>query len=309
VVASLWPVVSFGFDAERRGASACPRRSQGTSFRDSAIDHSVLLEREIHIAVSTDEEAGAGADEGRSACRSLRRIAGQARSGASREAAPIRTRKASRGRCSCTGPRRRRRGPTWARRSRSANAGRMIFSWHLGLQEAEKVGLNWSRDPLWPLEIQTYQVPTPVGAFHQNFTWTGSGGSSRTSTRSPSSSTRSWSTSGRSARTPDSPTRTRSTSSSPAFKGSESPAVRWHMPCAKCERHRQLEKSRVLAFDYAAAKDDFFPKRPEASRNGRGSRELGGGRGHPRRLRSFFAASSRSRARPPRTASTRASSS
>jgi hypothetical protein len=39
------------------------------------------------------------------------------------------------------------------------------------LQEAEAVGLNWSHDPLWPLEIQTYQVPTPVGAFHQNFTW------------------------------------------------------------------------------------------------------------------------------------------
>jgi len=61
--------------------------------------------------------------------------------------------------------------------------------------------------------------------------------------------------------------------------------------------------------DHSSDEGDLLAQPAEAHRHRPKRSKLGGGGGHPRRLRSSFTASSRSRARPPRTASTRASSS
>jgi hypothetical protein len=61
--------------------------------------------------------------------------------------------------------------------------------------------------------------------------------------------------------------------------------------------------------DHPADEGNVVAQRAEAGRNRPKCSKLVGGSGHSRRLRSSFTASSRSRARPPRTASTRARSS
>jgi len=39
------------------------------------------------------------------------------------------------------------------------------------LQSTLAVAANWVNDPLWPLRVESYQWPEPLGAFHNNFAW------------------------------------------------------------------------------------------------------------------------------------------
>lgn len=43
-----------------------------------------------------------------------------------------------------------------------------LWEW---LQGAYAVSLDWMQDPLWPLDIISYQYPSPVSSFNQNFRW------------------------------------------------------------------------------------------------------------------------------------------